>query len=106
MLKKLENIPQEDPLIQKYVRLTTLDTKSIMIKTKSWECMGKFMSVLEMDIQGKLLAMLLWQKKATLLYTMRYIGKTPFYYLIHRETRDHWGSTGTGKDAELNKGLL
>ena len=45
-------------------------------------------------------------KKTILSYAMRYIGKTPFYYLIHRETRDHWGSTGRGKDAELNKRLL
>ena len=40
MLKKLDNIRQEDLLIQKYARLITLDPKSIMVKTKSWECMG------------------------------------------------------------------
>ena len=76
-----------------------------MIKTKSWECMGWFISVLEMVIQGRSLAMLLWQRKTTLLYTMRYIGNIPFCYLIHRETRDHRERTGTGKDVESSKAL-
>ena len=74
IFKKLYNILQEDPLIQKYARLTTLDTKFIMIKTKSWECMGKCMSVLEIAVQGRSLAMLQWRRKTVLSFRMRYIG--------------------------------
>ena len=64
------------------------------------------MSVLEMVIQGRLLAMLLWQRKTTLLYTMRYIGNMPLWYLIHRKTRDQRRRAGTGRDVELSKALL
>ena len=64
------------------------------------------MSVLEMVIQEGLLAMLLWQRKTTLLYTMRYIGNMPLWYLIHRKTRDQRRRAGTGRDVELSKALL
>ena len=63
------------------------------------------MSLLEMIIQGRSLAMLLWQRETTLLYTMRYIGNIPFCYLIHREKRDHSRRIGIGKDIELSKAL-
>ena len=63
------------------------------------------MSVLEMVSQRRPLAMLLLQRKTKLLYTMRCMGNTPFCYLIHRETRDHKESTGTGRDVELSKAL-
>ena len=63
------------------------------------------MSVLEMFSQARPLAMLLWQRKTKLLYTMRCIGNTPFCYLIHREIRDLRGRTGTGRDVELSKAL-
>ena len=59
--------------------------KSIIIKTKSGECMAYCMYVLEMVIQGRSLAILRWQRKTTLSYTITYTSNTPFCYVIHTE---------------------
>ena len=64
------------------------------------------MHVLGMVIQGRSLAMLKWQRKTTLSYTVGYTGNTTFCYVIHTETRDYRGRTGTGKETKLNKALL
>ena len=39
-VQKARQYSAGSPIIQKYIRLTTSDTKSIIIKTKSWQCMG------------------------------------------------------------------
>ena len=83
-----------------------MDTKYIMVKTKSWECMAYCIYVLEMVIQGRSFAMLKWQRKIALSYTKRYAGNTPFCYIIHTETHNYRRRTGTGKETELNKALL
>ena len=108
ILKKLDNIPQEVPLIQKYIRLyiRLLWTQNpLWSKPKVGNIWGSSCLRLRWIFRENYWSCY-YGKNTTLLYTMRHVGKTPFYYLIHKETCDHRGSTGTGKDAELNKRLL